>query len=160
VLWLLLLVLVVLLRGGCRGERAHVWAKVSITGIWRVERGISLAREPMRSGTIAHRVSVGTHLVQCGLRHRRDVLSGVMPTFTLIMGNGRVLGECGKRGIMTCGGEGRVLFWVYHASGAVSRASACPGDIRLKLVFRGRVTMLGKGYVLVLITRLGVVHGI
>jgi len=157
---LVLMLVLMLLRGGCRGERVHIWPKVSIAGIWRVERGISLARESMRSGTIAHRVSVGTHLVQCGLRHRRDVLSGVMPTFTLIMGNGRMLGECGKRSIVICGGEGRVLFWVYHASGAVSRASACPGDIRLKVVFCGRVAMFGKGYVLVLITRLRVVHGI
>lgn len=154
------LLLLVLLRGGCRGERAHVWAEVSIAGIWRAERGISLAREPMRSGTIAHRVLVGTHLVQCGLRHSRDVLSGVMPTFTLIMGNGRVLGECGKCGCMACRDEGRVLFWVYHASGAVSRASACAGHIRLKVVLCGHVAMFGKGYVLVLITRLGVVHGI
>lgn len=139
-LMLVLVLVLMLLCGGCRGERVHIWPEVSIAGIWRVERGISL--------------------VQCGLRHRRGVLSGVMPTFTLIMGNGRVLGVCGKRGIVTCGGEGRVLFWVYHASGAVSRASACPGDIRLKVVFCGRVAMFGKGYVLVLITRLRIVHGI
>jgi len=149
----------VLLRGGCRGERVHIWPEVSIAGIWSTERGISLARKPMRSGIIAHRVSAGTHLVQYGLRHGRDVLSGVMPAFTLILGNGRVLGECGKRGCVVCG-EGRVLFWVYHASGAVSRASACAGDIRLKVVLCRRVAMFGKGYVLVLITRMGVVHGI
>ena len=116
--------------------------------------------DPMRSGTIAHRVLVGTHLVQCGLRHRRDVLSGVMPTFTLIMGNGRVLGVCGKCACVGCRGEGRVLFWVHHASGAVSRASACAGDIRLIVVLCGRMAMFGKGYILVLVTRLGVVHGI
>lgn len=113
----------------------------------------------MRSGTIAHRVLAGTHLVQCGLRHGRDVLSGVMPAFTLVLGNGRVMGVCGKCGCMVCG-EGRVLFWVYHASGAVSRASTCTGAIGLKVVLSGRVAMFGKGYVLVLITRLGVVHGI
>ncbi len=51
---------------------------------------------------------MGTHLVQCGLRSR-VLWHGVMPTFTLVMGNGRVLGECGERaGRVAWRNEGRI----------------------------------------------------
>jgi len=43
---LLLLLLLLLSRCGCRGERVHIRADLSIVGICRGERGGSLAREP------------------------------------------------------------------------------------------------------------------
>jgi hypothetical protein len=86
---LLLLLLLLLPRGGCcRGERVHVWADLSIARICRWKRGVSLVQSGLRSRVLWH---------------------GVMPTFTLVMGNGRVLGECGERaGRVAWRNEGRI----------------------------------------------------
>jgi hypothetical protein len=83
------------------GRFEHSWDLQR--GTWRFP-----GTRALRSGIIAHRVFVGTHLVQCGLRSR-VLWHGVMPTFTLVMGNGRILGECGERaGRVAWRNEGRI----------------------------------------------------
>jgi hypothetical protein len=101
---LMLLLLLLLPSGGCIGERVHKWPELGIAGIWRAERGISLTRGVLRFGIIAYRVLVGTYLVPC--RSRIRVLGhAVMPTFTLVVGNDRILDECGKRASVAGRGE-------------------------------------------------------
>ena len=95
--------LVLVSPGDCIVERVHNWPELGIAGIWRAERGISLTRGVLRSGIIAYRVLVGTYLVPC--RSRIRVLGhAVMPTFILV-GNDRILDECGKRGSVAGRGE-------------------------------------------------------